>query len=568
MADYIHGAYGEINAVGSKQAEESAGAIVYVGTAPVHTLDGGADNVNVPILVNNIAEARKKFGYSDDWASYTLCEAMHVHLENKGVGPLVFINVLDPAEHTLLTDTVTENKTPNDGQILLTDASLIVTDTIVVGTKTLNTDYTVSIDSENDKVVIAEKTAGGLGNAALAVSYKKLSVTTVSKTPANGRITIAEAESIILDTVVIKTQDPTPVTKVKGTDYSIAYNIDQKTIVIKELTSGALGSDALTITYEKIDASAVTSADVIGSSDGLGRNTGLFAIKDVYQLTGYIPSYLVCPGFSSVPAIHAAMYQNSVKVNGHWDVYMFTDLPITNGGTPLNFDTIATYKTAQSYNKENETVHFPLVDGIDGNKYHLSVLRAANFQELLIAQDGIPYRSASNTACALVQNLYLGEDYAGRIFDDSIINEKLNKNGIASAAYVGGRWAIWGAHSADYDQSNATQINVAETNRMMLYYISNDFQARRVQDVDQPLTPNDIKTIVSEEQARLDALVNIGALTYGVVELNASDDARSDILNGDWSFSFTVTTTPLAKSLTAVVTWTDDGFATYFEEAA
>lgn len=101
---------------------------------------------------------------------------------------------------------------------------------------------------------------------------------------------------------------------------------------------------------------------------------------------------------------------------------------------------------------------------------------------------------------------------------------------------------------------------------MMLYYISNDFQRRRALYVDQPLSPNDIKQIASEEQTRLDALVSIGALTYGNVVLNASADANSDII-GDWKFAFSVTTTPLAKSLTAVVTWTDDGFKTYYETA-
>lgn len=100
----------------------------------------------------------------------------------------------------------------------------------------------------------------------------------------------------------------------------------------------------------------------------------------------------------------------------------------------------------------------------------------------------------------------------------------------------------------------------------MLYYISNDFQKRRVLYVDQPLSPNDIKQIVSEEQTRLDALISIGALTYGNVVLNASEDTNSDII-GDWKFAFSVTTTPLAKSLTAVVTWTDDGFKTYYETA-
>ena len=116
MADYLHGAYGQIQAVGTnifvfrhnhdtveegihrgtdavhertKVAIKSQNAIVYVGTAPVHTVAGGAANVNRPILVTNIAEARKHFGYSDEWDKYTLCEAMHAHLENKAVGPLV-----------------------------------------------------------------------------------------------------------------------------------------------------------------------------------------------------------------------------------------------------------------------------------------------------------------------------------------------------------------------------------------------------------------------------------------------------------------------------------------------
>ena len=103
---------------------------------------------------------------------------------------------------------------------------------------------------------------------------------------------------------------------------------------------------------------------------------------------------------------------------------------------------------------------------------------------------------------------------------------------------------------------------------MMLYYISNDFQHRRTRDVDKPLTANDIKTIVAEEQTRLDALVKIGALTYGEVHLNAEADARSDIMNGDYAFTFNVTTTPLAKSLTAVVNWTDEGFVTYYADVA
>ena len=159
LPDYLHGAYGLTHAVGVRVPDESQSTIVYVGTAPVHTLglaSGETYNVNKPVLVTSMAEARKLFGYSDDWAKYTLCEAMYAHLQSKGVGPLVFINVLDP--------TKAGHKSPTP----------------------------VSNDL----------------------------------TPSNGVIVIASAESIILESVVIQTKDETPVTKVKGTDYDIAYNID------------------------------------------------------------------------------------------------------------------------------------------------------------------------------------------------------------------------------------------------------------------------------------------------------------------------------------------------------
>lgn len=497
MSDYLHGAYGLIQAVGTRVAESSQGAVVYVGTSPVQMVEGGAKNVNVPIVVNNIAEARAKLGYSEDWAKYTLCEAMHVHLENGGVGPLVLINVLDPAVH------------------------------------------------------------------------KAASQTTKSLTPSAGRVVIPDAEDIYLDSVTVKSgSGQEQVTKVKGTDYSIAYNSAKKQIVIQELASGALGTAALTITYDTVTPSAVTAETVIGASDGNGLNTGIFAIKNVYQETGLIPAYLAVPGFSSIPAVHDAMVQNSVKINDHWDAYMFVDLPLVHNSTQITLDTARTWKEGNGYNHENETVYFPMALGIDGQTYHLSVLAAANFQQLLLDQDGIPWKTASNTECAIIENLWMGESYKGRVFDDSIINAKLNKYGIASAAFVGGRWAIWGCHSADYSQENGDQVNVSETNRMMLYYISNDFQHRRVYDADKPLTTNDMLTIIAEEQTRLDALLKIGALIYGEVHANASADARSDMMQGDYSFVFNVTTTPLAKSLTAVVNWTDDGFVTYFETAA
>ncbi len=489
--NYLHGAYATIQAIGTKVAANALNAIVYVGTAPVQTVSGGKDNVNVPILVNNIAEARKYFGYSEEWDKYTLCEAMHAHFELNAVGPLVLINVLDCTKH--------------------------------------------------------KATTSG----------------TASPTPVNGRATITDAADAVLDTLVVKSGSNT---LVNGVDFTAAYDYTKGNIVLTEKKSGALGTAALTITFDKVDATKVTDTDVIGEKSA-GQATGVYAISKVYQETGKIPAFLLAPGFADTKAVHTAMLTAATKVNGHWDAYILADLPLSAWSDKSgDLSDAAEWKTTNGYNNANETVYFPMANGTDGNAYHLSVLAAANLQSLLVEQDGIPYKTASNTECAIIKNLKFADAIGARTFDDEAINNSLNANGIASAAYAGGHWVIWGCHSADYSSENNDKINVSETNRMMLYYISNDFQHRRMNDVDKPMTANGLKTIVSEEQTRLDALVKIGALTYGVVSLNASADAKSDIMNGDYTFAFNVTTTPLAKSLTALVNWTDEGFTTYFAD--
>lgn len=489
MSEFKHGAYGIENPQGAKAAVESQAAFIYVGTAPVHNVKGGADAVNKPIVVRNIAEAKRYLGYSDDWAKYTLCEAMHVHLEMGGIGPLIMINVLDPATH------------------------------------------------------------------------KATEAGTLKAKPVAGQIKLANMDDAILDTIAITG-------KTLGTDYTLNYDSAKHSITITETSTGALGSEELTINYSKIDASKVTAEDVIGSSDNAGLNTGLYAIRNVYPLTGYIPSQLLAPGWSSDKDVHDAMYEVSQRVNSHWHVYMRTDIPIADEDTPITLLTAAAWKKTNGYDKPNETTYFPLAKGTDGKTYHISVLAAANLQNLLAEQDGIPYTTPSNTACSIIERLYLGEDAKGRVYDDALITEQLNKHGIASATFNGGRWVIWGAQPASFEfVPGETDVSSAnETNVMMLYYIMNDFQRRRAKDADKVMTVNDLRSRESEEQARLDALVKNGMLLYGKCKLNATLIERSDVMAGDFTFSFEITTTPLAKSLTAYASQCSTGYDIYIEK--
>ena len=71
-----------------------------MGTAPVHMLASGQNGpVNEPVLAYNYAEAAAAVGYHADWSKYTLCEFIYATFGLYSVGPVVLINVFDPAVH-------------------------------------------------------------------------------------------------------------------------------------------------------------------------------------------------------------------------------------------------------------------------------------------------------------------------------------------------------------------------------------------------------------------------------------------------------------------------------------
>ena len=155
MADYKHGTYGEFAASVGEVATQSDTVAVYVGTAPVNLIRGYAERVNAPVKLANIADVRRYFGYSDNWDAFTLCEAFYLHFNNpdfSNIGPVVAINVLDPAKHVKGEET-TQTLTFVKGRATI-DSDTIILDTLVLADKVEGTDYSVSYDFDKGHVVI------------------------------------------------------------------------------------------------------------------------------------------------------------------------------------------------------------------------------------------------------------------------------------------------------------------------------------------------------------------------------------------------------------------------------
>lgn len=139
---YKHGVYSYQAPTADTLPPAGVGTLpVYVGTAPVQQLAEFASAINAPILVQSFEDAKSKIGYSDDWETFTLCEAVHAHFNNRvqPIGPIVLINVMDPQAHVSESEA---SVTIVNGVGYL-DAPAVLGSIEIEG-KTQGTDYTVA----------------------------------------------------------------------------------------------------------------------------------------------------------------------------------------------------------------------------------------------------------------------------------------------------------------------------------------------------------------------------------------------------------------------------------------
>ena len=160
MSNYEHGVRIQENPTSiPTPVKNEAGVPVIVGTAPINLANDPSNATNKIFLCNTFDEAKKALGYSEDYASYTLCEAMDAFFKIYGVGPVAFINVLDPATHS---KSYTESINVVDGIAKATKLGVLTNGlTVVKGDDTLveGTDYTLSFDDDGYLTVTLVATA-------------------------------------------------------------------------------------------------------------------------------------------------------------------------------------------------------------------------------------------------------------------------------------------------------------------------------------------------------------------------------------------------------------------------
>lgn len=165
--------------------EISVGITFAVGTAPVQQVGGAANKL---VFANNYSEAVAALGYSDDWEKFTLCEVMKTHFQLYGVGPVIFVNVLDPATH---------KKSVSSAEVQLTDGRAELPETAILSTLevkassggetlTEGTDYTAFYS--NGKLIVEKASGGGISGSSVYIAYDEVDTSEVNGTAIIGGV--------------------------------------------------------------------------------------------------------------------------------------------------------------------------------------------------------------------------------------------------------------------------------------------------------------------------------------------------------------------------------------------
>ncbi len=187
----------EIDTQLTTPVEGTAGLQVIFGTAPVNLAEDPAAAVNTPIIAYSFAEAQKALGYSDDFANYTLCQAMDASFRVFAVAPVIFVNVLDPATHNKAYTSASAVSIVN-GAATIKETGILLSTVAVKdqadNSLTKDTDYTLAFDDDGYVVVTLISNANTESVTGVKITATELDPSAVTKQTIIGGVNASTGE--------------------------------------------------------------------------------------------------------------------------------------------------------------------------------------------------------------------------------------------------------------------------------------------------------------------------------------------------------------------------------------
>lgn len=344
-------------------------------------------------------------------------------------------------------------------------------------------------------------------------------------------------KSAIKSSVVVKVG---AATKALGTDYSLSFNSSQQLVVNRIATGSILSTDTIAVTYDILDASLVTTADIIGGASG-ANYTGLALVDRILPQYREVVGQIICPNYCKDNAVAAVMTAKASNLTNKFKAMAVLDLDTT---TMTTYSDAPSIKTTNSWTNKHQLVCVGDLK-LSGVKYNYSTHLAALNQLRASITKNKPIESPSN------KNLVIdGYEINGvPTHLDDIQAEYLNGQGIITVINDVSGWLCWGNRTAIFPSStDVKDCDIAV--RQMFNWVENTYLIYMKGKLDAPIRRRNIQTTTDSFQLWLNGLVSEESLLSGRIEFRENMNPTSDLIAGIVKHKILITPAPTNTEIT------------------
>lgn len=365
----------------------------------------------------------------------------------------------------------------------------------------------------------------------------KIVATPETLTIINAKATLSQVGGI-LSSVVVKVGE---VVKELNKDYSLSFN-DNNLVVINVISGSSIKpADKLTVNYDVLDPSKVTSKDIIGGVSTSGVYSGIELVQKMRPKYRQLPMHLIAPKFSKDTAVAQALLSNAKSINTKFIADALIDLDTSKMKTYA--DAVEIKATAGLTDP-----HYCVCVGdvmVSGVRHNQSTHLAAVRQYITSQNDDIPNKNPSNK-----NYLINGYQINGSDPDlDESQAEYLNGNGMIVAINSDNGWVCWGNRTACYPGNpDVKDYDIAV--RQIGNYLINNCIIATMPNVDEQIDRPFIQRVETKQQNWLDGLCGSGKLISGTISFPIADNPLDELLNGNVVFYLEYCSATTASSVT------------------
>ena len=330
---------------------------------------------------------------------------------------------------------------------------------------------------------------------------------------------VSETEGVLLSGLSITAESST---LTLGTDYTAEFN-DDGYLVITVVKTGVA---SITLSGNKIDPTAVTEEDIIGSLDAdTGDETGLELVRKVYHKFGVAPGFLLAPGWSHNPSVGVALAEKCIDISGVFKCECIVDIDCSAKGA-TKYNDVEKVKNDSAYLSEHMIAVWPKVR-YSGKILAYSAVYAAMTAYTDYKNDSVPSLSPSNKELRISATVLA--DGTEVILDTTQANE-LNAIGVVTAVNMNG-FKSWGNNTAAYPGVTDPKDRWICCRRFFSWW-GNNFIINYLEKVDNPANYRLIESIVDSENVRGNSLVSQGKCAGIRMVYSKDDNPAASVLDG------------------------------------